>query len=122
VMELARNIALKSTSKFRLGAVLSKKNRVISTGYNQMEKTHPLMQKISKTNYTLGLHAEIHCCIGVSAKDLLNSDLYVYRVKRNLEPALARPCAACYTFLCDVGVRRVHFTTPNGVSTIRIRG
>ena len=113
--DLARYMALKSVSKFRLGAVLVKKGRVVSTGYNHMQKSHPLMQKYAgKLNFTLGLHAEVHTCIGVSAGDLHMADMWVCRVHRSGALAMALPCRVCQRFLTDVGIRRVYFTNTLG--------
>lgn len=114
MINLARHMALKSVSKFRLGAVLVKKNRVISAGYNQMNKSHPIMQKYSDTDFTLGLHAEVHSCIGVSANDLHASELWVCRLHKNEEFAMARPCLTCQKFLIDIGVKKVYFTNLEG--------
>jgi len=108
---LARTMAEKSVSRFRLGAVLAKKNRVISTGYNDMGKTHTLMQKynLDKT-WAPGLHAEIHSCIGVPMADLDSADLYVVRILKNGGLAMAKPCRICQKFIADVGIRRVYYS------------
>ena len=114
-VKLAVSMARKSVSRFRLGAVLARKNRVLSTGFNDMRKTHPLQQKFSlDKSFTLGLHAEVHTCIGVSAADLLGADLYVARILRDGSIALAKPCNVCTKFIQDVGIRRVYFTKENG--------
>ena len=108
-------MALKSISKFRLGAVLVKKGRVISTGFNIMRKSHPIMQKYSENiDFTLGLHAEVHSCIGVSANDLHASELWVCRLHKNEEFAMARPCLTCQKFLIDIGIKKVYFTNLEG--------
>jgi len=115
MINLARHMALKSVSKFRLGAVLVKRGRVISTGFNMMNKSHPIMQKYSENiDFTLGLHAEVHSCIGVSAKDLHAAELWVCRLHKNGKFAMARPCLVCRKFLIDVGVKKVYFTNLEG--------
>lgn len=113
-IDLALKMAKKSTSKFRLGAVLARKGTVISTGYNQMDKTHPLQNKFYKGDGTLGLHAEIDACLGVTAADLKGAHLYVMRILRNDQIAIAKPCPVCYKFLVSVGVARVTFSTGYG--------
>lgn len=111
MLDLAKHMAFKSVSKFRLGAVLVKKGRVVSTGFNQMRKSHPIMQKyLGKSDFTLGLHAEIHACIGVPAEDLLGADLWVCRLHKDGSLAMAHPCKICQKFLTDVGVRRVYYS------------
>lgn len=108
-------MAKKSTSRFRLGAVLVKRRRPISAGFNSMRRTHPLMQKYnSDKSFAVGLHAEVHCCIGVSASDLEESELYVVRILKNNSLAMARPCLICRKFIEDVGIKAVYFSNEYG--------
>lgn len=108
---LAHRQAEKSVSRFRLGAVLARKSRVISTGYNDMGKTHTLMQKYARNMaFTLGLHAEVDACIGVPKAELLGADLYVVRILRNGKVAIAKPCKVCQRFIADVGIRSVYYS------------
>ena len=110
-MQLAVKMAEKSPSRFRLGAVLSWHNQVLSTGYNDMARTHPLQQKYAyKADFTLGLHAEIHACIGVPLSDLTGADLYVARILKSGHLAMAKPCRICQRFILDVGIRRVYYS------------
>ncbi len=113
-IDLALSMANKSTSKFRLGAVLAKRGNVISTGYNQMDKTHPLQNKFYKGDGVLGLHAEVHACIGVPAASLHGAHLYVMRILADGRIAMAKPCPTCYKFLASVGVARITFSTGYG--------
>ena len=109
--ELAKVMGLKSTSRFRLGAVLAKKNRVISTGYNDMRKTHTLMQKYNRDKtWAPGLHAEVDACIGVPAADIDGADMYVVRILKDGHLAMAKPCRICQRFILDVGIRRVYYS------------
>ncbi|MHC4278169.1 MAG: hypothetical protein ACYSTI_12740 [Planctomycetota bacterium] len=119
-IELAKNMARKSPSRFRLGAVLVKRRRIISTGYNQMSKTHPLQEKYHDGSHTLGTHAEVHACIGVSADDLLGAEVYVARLLKDGTQALAKPCLVCRKVLSSLGVYRVVYTTPEGYEEIEL--
>ena len=108
---LARRQAEKSVSRFRLGAVLARKNRAISTGYNDMRKTHTLMQKYNHDKtWAPGLHAEVDACIGVPRAELLASDLYVVRILKSGKVALAKPCKICQRFIADVGIHAVYYS------------
>ena len=119
--DLAESMALKSDSRFRLGAVLVRKRRIISAGFNQMRKTHPIMQSHAKDlGWTVGLHAEVHACLGVAPRLLEGSDVYVVRIKANGETAMAKPCSFCARFLSEVGIRAAHFTTSDGQGHSRI--
>lgn len=118
--DLATAMALKSTDRFRLGAVLVKKKRILSTGFNQMRKTHTKASRCSAdVPWHIGIHAELHACLGVSPKDLIGSELWVARILRNGDRAMARPCKFCTRFLRSVGVVKAHFTTsPTGFDHI----
>jgi hypothetical protein len=59
----------------------------------------------------MGTHAEIHACIGVPLADLIGAELYVYRVLKNGQSALSKPCKTCEKFLRSVGVHKVYYTT-----------
>lgn len=109
-MNLAVTTARRSRSKFRLGAVLVKKNRVISWGINRMDRSHPIQARYSRMPFLTGLHAEIHSCLGVEPRHLEGATLYVARLLKNNRTALALPCEACRTFLEDSGVKKVYYT------------
>jgi deoxycytidylate deaminase len=120
LMHLALRIALKSISKYRLGAVIAKRKKILQVGFNQMGKTHPQMQKYVKGDWTPGLHAEVDCCLGLPAEDLLGADVYVGRIMKNGLPSLARPCEVCQRFLKNVGVRVVYYSTREGWGKIEL--
>lgn len=118
-MSLALSMARKSVSRYRLGAVVVKGRKVVSTGYNQMSKTHPMMQRFNRdTEYLPRIHAEIHSCLGVPAGDLNGADVYVGRIFKNGNPALAKPCIICERFLRSVGVDKVYYSTDTGVGRL----
>jgi deoxycytidylate deaminase len=114
-MQLAIRMAEKSPSRFRLGAVLAYRNQVLSTGHNNMGRTHPLQQKFARDrSFALGLHAEVDACLGVAEADLDGADLYVARILKDGRVAMAKSCAVCIKFMKDVGIHRVYFTNENG--------
>lgn len=110
MIDLAIRMAAKSTSRFRLGAVIARRNKVISTGFNQMSKTHPAMERYNTNKYLLGLHAEIHACLGVPANLLYGADIHVARILKDGSVAIAKPCSVCYNYLKAVGIRNIHYT------------
>jgi len=114
-MRLAIRMAENSPSRFRLGAVLAYRNQVMSTGHNNMARTHPLQQKYAKDrSFALGLHAEVDACLGITKDDLLGADIYVARILKNGRVAMAKPCAVCVKFMLDVGIKRVYYTREDG--------
>lgn len=110
-IDLAHNMALKSKDRFRLGAVIARRNKPISTGFNNMNKSHPITVKHGgERDFMRGTHAEIHCCVGVPANDLYRAEMYVVRLLANGRRALAKPCRICQNYLRSVGVQGVWYS------------
>src|SRR5690349_19301560 len=109
-IQLAVRTAYRSESKFRLGAVLVKKNRVLSWGINKMKRSHPAQLKYSDVPFLTGLHAELHTCIGLTEEDLTGASIYVARLLKSGRTALALPCGGCRRFLQEAGVREAFYT------------
>ena len=68
------------------------------------------MERFNQADFTLGLHAEIHACLGVPPEVLVGSEVYVARLLKSGETAIAAPCQVCSAFMESVGVRGVHYT------------
>lgn len=110
--QLALQVATKSQSRFRLGAVVAKRTRTLGVGFNRMDKTHPTMQRNNPDkSWTPGLHAEVHACLGVELTLLQGATIYVARLRKDGRFGLAQPCEICNRFLRGVGIRAVFFTT-----------
>lgn len=108
--EKAKQLATNSDHhQHKIGAVLVKKNSIVSTGYNQL-RTHPKSPHPYKS-----CHAEFCALIKVvDREDLRDCTLYVYRQNRMGVPALARPCSSCLQFLKNVNIKEVYYTINNG--------
>lgn len=117
--ELAARTALRSDSKFRLGAVLAKRTKVISYGWNDMDRTHPIMQEYNYGNlWTPGIHAEIDSCLGVDRDSLKGASIYVVRIRRDGSYGLAKPCMVCVRILRNMKVYNAYYSTENGYGEI----
>ena len=113
--QLAARAAIRSDSKFRLGAVLARRTRAISIGWNDMGKTHPVMNKFSENKpWSPGIHAEIDACLGVNRDDLDGAQIYVVRLKRDGSLGMARPCGVCARILKDMRIEIAYFSTGQG--------
>lgn len=106
--------------KHRLGCVIVKRNVPISSGYNNMGKTHP---RAALACYAYPyLHAELDAMIGVDVDDLHNSVAYVARRRRDHHLALAMPCEYCLAEFRRAGVKEVYYTTDAGeIDCINLR-
>lgn len=106
---IALTMAEKSGHCHQIGACLAKGRRVISAGYNQVNKSHPLAQRL---NYPIKqmLHAEQHACVGVYPSNLIGASIYVVRLCRNGTIGLSKPCLMCQNFLAQKRIRKIYYT------------
>src|ERR1035437_6900824 len=88
----------------KMGAVIVKKNRRISTGYNKL-KTHPRSLHPQSM-----IHAELDCILGCSKEDLLGADLYIYRQHKDGKVANAKPCIYCSKLIEQTGIKNIYYT------------
>jgi deoxycytidylate deaminase len=112
---LARTISQKSKSYPRMGCVIVQKNKIVSVGFNNREKTHPKCN--TRDNK---IHAELHAIIGVPAANLKGAHVYVYREYADGRLAMAKPCEFCHAALVEAGVKMVFYTTYGGRDSYRI--
>lgn len=103
----ALEIARKSPHRIKMGAVIFKKNRIISTGFNHPMRSakhlHPIYQQ-----WRGSIHAEVSAILSART-DLKGCNIIVVRVNRFGEIRNSEPCSHCYAYLWDVGIRRVFF-------------
>lgn len=115
---IASKQALKSGFRqHRMGAVIVKGSRIMSTGYNALRP--------SSVTKTPTLHAEAAAILKLLKEkrlsDLSGAELYVTRFTPTGRVGLSRPCMACRNLCASVGIRKVHYTTNDGTTeTLRI--
>lgn len=104
--------------RVRIGAVLVLNNKVIGKGAN-LSTSHPLQ---SFHNHRTGrvapshhLHAEIHALVDCDRSDIQGSEIYVGRFDRRGNLAMCKPCVACEDALRRAGIKRVIYTSNQGV-------
>ncbi len=113
------NIALELAEKaqgemtYSLCALVVRKNKVISVGYNS-RKTSPKMN-----NRMQMWHAEASALTRCPEGDLTGADLIVARIRRSGLPGLAKPCACCMGFIRHFGIRRVFYTCNDSNNFLR---
>jgi deoxycytidylate deaminase len=52
--------------------------------------------------------------------DFSKVELYVYRELRNGKMAMSRPCEACMAVIKKMGIKKIHYTTPDGFATEKL--
>jgi deoxycytidylate deaminase len=103
-LELAQAAHRDRDCYYQLCALVVKRNRVISVGYNN-PKTHPLANTKMRQ-----LHAEMDAIIGCTKAELDGAEIVVVRARRDGKVGMAKPCRACDDFIRRVGLRRVYYT------------
>lgn len=108
MMHIAHKHAKASTFwKHKLGAVVVKGNRILSTGSNELRYTKELREPT--------LHAEAAAILKMLKShrqhDLAGADLYVSRICPSGRVGLAKPCSNCMALIRSVGIKEVHYTT-----------
>lgn len=120
--EITRLISYTSEYKrIKIGAIVVKKNKVISVGVNSY-KTHPIQKKynrfrfnIFKTDTAHTLHAEIQALVNIPyGTELEDLSIYIYREHRDGKLAKSRPCPSCLSFIKDLGIKKICYTTDEG--------
>ncbi len=123
ILNQAIAVAMASDAPKKMGAVLLKKKRIISSAVNDYEKTHPLQywaaQNASKVFGDENLSKKIYCHAELNALIKARTDadtIVVCRMgghgKRQIRNA--RPCKLCYLMLKKYGVKHIHYSTEHG--------
>jgi deoxycytidylate deaminase len=113
MIRIASKQAKKSTfERYKLGAVIVKKGRVMSVGYNEIRYN----SELRKSN----IHAEEAAIMKLlrtkRLEDLAGSTIYVSRIRANGSTGLAKPCGNCDALIKSVGIRAVVYTTSEGTT------
>lgn len=109
-VDAAREVRLTSDMKIKVGSALVRGNRILGLSANK-RGTSPVRSAWSR-------HAEVGATINRNAK---GATVYVYR-EHGLtgEMLMAKTCLHCEEWLRYVGVRKVVYTTPNGLESARL--
>lgn len=106
-LQIAGEIALKSSMRSKHGAVLVKNGEIIAEGYN-----YDYNQDTYHGHYSV--HAEVNVLLQARNKkilDLSDTDLYVVRVsKATGNFMLSKPCKNCTRMSIKYGIRCVYYS------------
>lgn len=113
-MGLKLLLGMNSSSRHKLVAILADKSKILSIGFNNTKKTHP----IATNTRMCCIHAEVAAING--CRDPYKADLYILR-QRVIGTGLAKPCKSCMTLIRSVGIRRVFYTLDSKNPVLRIK-
>lgn len=108
---IAEKEALKSTFyKHRLGAVIVKGNRILSTGFNEI--------RYAKEIGNSTLHAEQAAILKLlkagRQSELVGASIYVSRFTKAGKLGCSKPCEMCHELIRSVGLSRIHYLNESG--------
>ena len=94
-----------------------RKGRILSTQQNDYRRSHPLFKFFAimagESEEKIYKHAEFAACISAGKKDI--HTVLVQRFHSNGDPANAEPCKTCKLVLKNFGVKKVYYTTSEGI-------
>ena len=103
----------KSTYRFRIGAVIFKGSRIISSGHNGIRSVFQIKNKFKK--YENSLHAEQSALMNIDWSKVKGCSIPVMRnspSKRIL--GMSEPCETCMGILNHVGIKNIYYTNHKG--------
>lgn len=111
VLNCALKEAEDSDFKVKVGAVIFKGKKIISSGHNGSRhcRIHPKYQ-----DYPNSLHAEQDALIGMDWNSVRGCHLIVIRVNPSGKLAESRPCNKCYELLKYVGIKKIYYSVESG--------
>lgn len=99
-----------------------RKGKVIGTGTNEYNRSHPLMQefalKAGESEEKIYRHAELNAVLASGRKEI--DSILVQRFHLNGDMANAMPCPTCQKMLKAFGIRVVKYTHPEGIKEYEI--
>lgn len=114
-LQLALTVSKQSDFKIKVGCVICRNGTPISVGYNHFYSDRHFCYSKSTT-----IHAEAMAIKNCSLKQLNGAVIYVARMSKNGELAMARPCPQCLVLLQKVGVKKMTYSIRGGYSQERI--
>lgn len=109
IKRATKQASCSSFTRARVGAILVKGGRVLSSGYNQLRYT-----KRNGRSWP-SVHAEEAAILRLlrqpcGLQQLAGATLYVSRIKKDGSTACALPCPDCTRLIQSVGIRKVIHT------------
>ncbi len=131
--EKAKQVAsISDFCRVHIGCVAVYQGTVIGMGCNA-NKTHPKQKYyncyrlvdesfLSLESLPPKIHAEISCLNSIRNLqiDFSKVKLYIYRIRRDQEYGMARPCPGCMAAIQDIGIKNIYYTTDTGYAYERI--
>jgi tRNA(Arg) A34 adenosine deaminase TadA len=112
-LDLAAEEALYSEVRFRMGCFVVSADESRGARRHNSRHQHPQLARWGFPTYS-GIHAEVAALLALGEGWGKRGRVYVVRLARNGDWALAKPCAYCMGALVACGIARVVWTTGPG--------
>lgn len=113
ILKLAIEEAERSDYRFRIGAVVFKGSRIMSSGHNgiRSSRIHPLHK-----NYNNSLHAEQDAILNIKDWSTLKGcSILVIKISKSKGiMSMAKPCDMCQSLLRHVGIKTMYYSNELG--------
>lgn len=114
LVRIARNTKEVIDTKQKHFSFILLKNNIISFGWNQSWKTHPLAARFN--HRFNNIHSEISAIKNMQKNWALLTKcrLVNIRIRSNGELGLSKPCRYCLKAIIDFDIREVYYSNENG--------
>lgn len=127
-LKYAKNISKFSDHpRVNIGAVVVNKHKVVGSGYNSNTKTVPVQAKLDKEEFKCEccgkIHAETMALLPFlkSNEDMSRATVYIYRQKKDGSYGMSRPCVRCMKIIKSLGIKKIVYTTDDGIAREKLR-
>lgn len=115
IIRLGRDLIKCPVGRTKHFSFICRRNDIISFGWNNAKKTHPLARRFNYYDSTT--HSELAAILSFPypISELSRFDFYNIRLSpKDKSIMISKPCECCQELLGYFGVDRVHFTTNRG--------
>lgn len=113
ILRKAIEEAEKSSYRFKIGCVIFKGSRIISSGHNEIRSCSKILDKYKK--YKNALHAEQAAIIKTDWRKLNGCSILTVKISGNMGYlGISKPCNMCYELIKHVGIKEMYYTNEHG--------
>ena len=123
----AESVSTLSNHRCKIGCVVVRGHRIISSGHNSKDSVHAFQARIDKEYFNCEcagvLHAETDALLPLikSKIDLNGASIYVFRRMKDGSLGMARPCQRCMKVIRKCGIKYINYTTYDGYASETVR-
>ena len=116
LIDLARSLYDKPVGQNKHFTFILRRNKILSIGFNNYRKSHPLIKKYSSKEDVIYLHSEFDAINRFPHKpaELSRCTLVNVRLNRFGKVGQAKPCDLCSKLLYNMGINKIYWTNKKG--------